>query len=151
MYPLDRVTMLVIDRPNLTPESLSMSHSDWMLAKSVVLFPDGCARESSDHPRAGVTVSCKWQGHFVVAHGHIPRAKKKLIFFNFCCAGQLNPTNPTFSALDNFDPVCALRREGIRPSFCEKQISASISRGNGRQRCTTNFFASISRGNGRRR
>jgi hypothetical protein len=70
MYPLDRVTMLVIDRPNLTPESLSMSHSDWMLAKSVVLFPDGCARESSDHPRAGVTVSCKWQGHFVVAHGH---------------------------------------------------------------------------------
>ena len=70
MYSFDRITTLVIDRPNHGLEMLSMSHSDWMYTKKFVFFPDGEALECSDCPHAGVTVYCKWQGHFVIARGH---------------------------------------------------------------------------------
>ena len=70
MFPLDRVTTLAIDRPNHGLELLSMNHSNWMYTKMLVFFPDGGSRECSESPLAGVTVSCKWQGHFVIACGH---------------------------------------------------------------------------------
>jgi hypothetical protein len=70
VYPGERVTSFVIDRPAHGVELISMDHSKWMDMKAIVFFPDGMDRKCSDYPYSGITVCCKWQGHFVVACGH---------------------------------------------------------------------------------
>jgi hypothetical protein len=72
-YSVERVTTFVIDRPHHGLELLSMCHSQWLDKKMAVFFPDGSDGKCSDFPLSGITVSCKWQGHFVVACGHKER------------------------------------------------------------------------------
>ena len=72
-YSFERVTAVVIQRPCHCLERLSMSHSQWLDSKAHTFFPDGNDGKCSDFPFAGITVSCKWQGHFVVACGHRER------------------------------------------------------------------------------
>ena len=66
-----------------------MSNDKWMDCKEITLFPDAVCREVSDFPLVGVTVGCKWQGHFVLANAHRERwilsntrsAEIDLVFF----------------------------------------------------------------------
>jgi hypothetical protein len=61
---------VMISRPEHGLEIVSMSFEKWLDKKGFVFYPDAVDRISSDYPLAGVTVGCKWQGHFVLASEH---------------------------------------------------------------------------------
>jgi hypothetical protein len=61
---------VVISRPGCSPEFMSMSRMAWIDRKLITFFPDGRDRKSSEYPLAGITLCCKWQGHFVFASEH---------------------------------------------------------------------------------
>jgi hypothetical protein len=68
-----RLTTLFIDRPEHGGEVLSMNVVGWLKNKGLVLYPDSCCeigKSGSDFPYSGITVCCKWQGHFVFGNGH---------------------------------------------------------------------------------
>ena len=69
-YPVERVASIIIKRPVCGIEVWSMRHSDWMANNTIVIFPDGVEQNCSDYPHSGITVCCKWQGHFVFGRGH---------------------------------------------------------------------------------
>lgn len=79
-YPRNLSVSLSVSRPSLGFEVLTMSQSSWIDRKGgAIFFPDstGCnrwegdnGRGTTDFPLSGVTVICKWQGHFVIANGH---------------------------------------------------------------------------------
>jgi hypothetical protein len=73
-----QLATFVIQRPVLGLEILSMNYSDWLKNKMVYFFPDGLSNKSSDFPHSGISLCCKWQGHFVIASGH----KEKWILSN---------------------------------------------------------------------
>jgi hypothetical protein len=65
----DAITV-VISRPGCAPEFMSMSRMAWVDRKLTTFFPDGRDRKSSEYPLVGITLCCKWQGHFVFASEH---------------------------------------------------------------------------------
>ena len=68
-----RHTTLFINRPKHDSEMLSMSSVCWFKKRGLVLYPDSCimaGKCGSDFPCSGITVCCKWQGHFVFGNGH---------------------------------------------------------------------------------
>ncbi len=67
---MQTVVTVMISRPELGLQIVSMGFDDWMGQKGFAIFPDGVDRVSSDFPLAGVTIGCKWQGHFVLASEH---------------------------------------------------------------------------------
>ena len=67
---MDTVTTLIIQRPVLGIELLSMRNREWMDKRRVIFYPDGMDGKCSDFPYSGITVCCKWQMHFVLGCGH---------------------------------------------------------------------------------
>ncbi len=61
---------LMINRPEQGLEIVSMSKDNWVAQRELAFYPDGVGRVNSDFPLAGVTVGCKWQGHFVLGNAH---------------------------------------------------------------------------------
>ena len=61
---------VVINRPVHGLEIICMSQDNWLNCKELTLFPDAVNRDVSDFPLVGITIGCKWQGHFVLAHAH---------------------------------------------------------------------------------
>jgi len=76
---MDKCTTLAIHRPDVSIELISMSNADWLGTKKVIFYPDTvCGASDSDFPYSGITVCCKWQGHFVIGSGH----REKWVFSN---------------------------------------------------------------------
>jgi hypothetical protein len=73
MWSHTNIVLLIISRPQLGLEILGMSGGEWLSRKMFAFFPDGMDRACSDCPLAGVTLHCKWQGHFVLASAHKER------------------------------------------------------------------------------
>ncbi len=73
MWSHKQTVILMVSRPELGLEILSMSGGEWLSRKVHAFFPDGKDRACSDHPLAAVTLYCKWQGHFVLANAHKER------------------------------------------------------------------------------
>ena len=61
---------IVISRPEHGLEIISMCKNQWTENREFTFFPDAVGREVSDFPLVGVTVGCKWQGHFFLANAH---------------------------------------------------------------------------------
>jgi hypothetical protein len=75
---IKRPVAIMISRPGLGLEIISMTFDKWMEQKDFAFFPDGVGRSTSDFPLTGITVGCKWQGHFVLASEH----KEKWVLSN---------------------------------------------------------------------